>query len=78
MSAEENNAVSRRADVELFNRGNLDVADEHFAPDFVFHDPASGEDWRGPENVKQYATMMRAASPDLRYTVEDQIAEVDK
>jgi steroid delta-isomerase-like uncharacterized protein len=78
MSAEENKAIARRADEELFDRGNLDVADELFAPNFVFHDPASGEDWHGPESVKQYAAMLRAAFPDLRYTVEDQIAEGDK
>src|SRR5829696_8112721 len=77
VSAEENKAISRRADEELFDRGNLEVADELFAPNFVYHDPASGEDWRGPESVKQYAAMMRAAFPDLYYTVEDQIAEGD-
>ncbi len=78
MSTEENKAISRRADEELFDRSNLDVADELFASDFVYHDPASGEDWHGPESVKQYATMLRAAFPDLRYAVEDQIAEGDK
>jgi steroid delta-isomerase-like uncharacterized protein len=77
-SSEENKAISRRADEELFDRGNLDVADELFAPNFVFHDPASGEDWHGPESVKRYATMMRAAFPDLHYAVEGQIAEGDK
>ena len=77
-SSEENKAISRRADEELFDRGNLDVADELFAPNFVFHDPASGEDWHGPESVKRYASMMRAAFPDLHYAVEDQIAEGDK
>jgi steroid delta-isomerase-like uncharacterized protein len=77
-SSEKNKAISRRADEELFDRGNLDVADELFAPNFVFHDPASGEDWHGPESVKRYATMMRAAFPDLHYAVEDQIAEGDK
>ena len=76
--SEENKAFARRADEELFNRGSLDVANELFAPNFVFHDPASGEDWHGPDSVKQYATMLRAAFPDLYYTVEDQIAEGDK
>jgi len=54
------------------------VADELFALNFVYHDPASGEDWHGPESVKQYATMLRAAFPDLHYTVEEQITEGDK
>jgi steroid delta-isomerase-like uncharacterized protein len=74
----ENKTISRRADEELFNRGNLDVADELFAPSFVYHDPASGEEWRGPESVKQYAAMLRAAFPDLHQTIEDQVAEGDK
>jgi steroid delta-isomerase-like uncharacterized protein len=78
MSARENKAIARRADEELFDRGNLDVVDELFALNFVYHDPASGEDWHGPESVKQYATMLRAAFPDLHYSVEDQIAEGDK
>ncbi len=78
MSTEENKAISRYADVELFDRGNLEVADELFAPNFVHHDPVSGEDWRGPESVKQYAAMMRAAFPDLYYTEKDQVAEGDK
>ena len=62
MSAEENKAVSRRADEEPFDRGNFKVADELFAPNFVYHDPASGEDWHGPQSVKRYAAMMHAAS----------------
>lgn len=74
----ENKAISRHADEELFDRGNLEVADELFAPNFVFHDPVSGKDWHGLESVKHYATMMRAAFPNLHYAVEDQIAEGDK
>jgi steroid delta-isomerase-like uncharacterized protein len=78
MLPEENKAIARRADEELFDRGNLEVADELFAPDFVYHDPASGQDWHGLESVKKYASMLRAAFPDLRYTVEDQVAEGEK
>ena len=78
MSAEENKAVSRRADEEPFDRGNFKVADELFAPNFVYRDPLSGEDWHGPQSVKQYAAMMRAALPDLYYTEKVQVAEGDK
>jgi steroid delta-isomerase-like uncharacterized protein len=74
----ENKAISRRADEELFNRGNLNVANELFAPNFVYHDPTSGEDWHGSESVKRYAAMLRAAFPDLHQTIEEQIAEGDK
>ncbi len=78
MLPEENKAIARRADEELFDRGNLEVADELFAPNFVYHDPASGEDWHGLESVKQYAAMLRAALPDLHVTIEDMVAEDDK
>jgi steroid delta-isomerase-like uncharacterized protein len=78
MSEATNKAISRRADEELFNRGNLDVADELFAPDFVYHDPATGEDLSGPESVKRFAAALRAAFPDLHQTIEDQVAEGDR
>ena len=77
-TSEENKDISRRADEELFNRGNLSIADELFASNFVYHDPVSHEEWRGPESVKSYATMLRVAFPDLHQTIEEQIAEGDK
>ena len=76
MSAEENKAISRRADAELFDRGTSRW--QTSASNFVYHNPLSGEDWHGPESVKQYAAMMRAAFPDLHYTEKDQVAEGDK
>jgi steroid delta-isomerase-like uncharacterized protein len=78
VSAEENKAVSRRVAQEIFNGGNLDLADELYAPDYVLHDPSLPEDLHGPEGIKQYAAMSLGASPDARVTVEDQVAEGDK
>ncbi len=78
MSAEENKAVVRRELEELYNKGgDLDAAEEIYAPDFVGHEPAVG-DIRGIEGAKQYAATMRLAFPDLSCTVEDQVAEGDK
>ena len=54
MSTEENKALARRVLEEMFNKGNLDVADELLASDYVDHDPAMPEDIRGPEGFKQY------------------------
>ena len=53
MSAEENKALARRLIEEMVNRGNLDAADEIAAPDYVGHDPASPQEIRGPEGLKQ-------------------------
>ncbi len=77
MSAEENKALARRVIEEMFNKGNLDVADELLAPDYVDHDPAMPEDIRGPEGFKEYVSAFRSAFSDLHVEIEDQIAEGD-
>jgi len=77
-TAEENKAVVRRQEEELFTRGNLDAADEIYAPGYVGHDPSNPEDIRGLEAAKQAAADYRRAFPDLRVTLEDLIAEGDK
>lgn len=77
MSAEENKAIVRRLFEELWNQGKLDVADEIFATDYIFHEPVAGE-VRGPEGFKQFVSMYRIAFPDLQFRIEDQIAEGDK
>lgn len=78
MSAEENKALVRRALEEHFNQGNLDLAEEIFAPDYVNHDPATPDFGSGPEAANQAARLYRGAFPDAQITVEDQIAEGDK
>ena len=77
MSAEEKKAIVRRLFEELWNQGKLDVADEIFATDYIFHEPIAGE-VRGPEGFKQFVSMYRIAFPDLQFRIEDQIAEGDK
>jgi steroid delta-isomerase-like uncharacterized protein len=76
--SEQNKAIVRRAFNELFTEGDLDVADEVFAPDYVGHDPALTYDMHGPEQFKQFVLMYRIAFPDLELTVEDQVAEGDE
>jgi steroid delta-isomerase-like uncharacterized protein len=76
-SAQENKAGSRRVAEEIFNGGNLNLADELYAHDYVLHDPALAEDLHGPEGLKQYAAMNLGAFPDVSVSVEEQIAEGD-
>jgi steroid delta-isomerase-like uncharacterized protein len=77
--SEENKALVRREIEELFNHtGNLNVAEEVYAPDFVGHDPTMPEDLHGMEAARQFAEGMRSAFPDLTCTIEEQIAEGDK
>ncbi len=78
MSAEENKAVTRRFLEEIFTAGNLELVDELFASNYVLHDPSVPQEVRGPEGMKQYVAMYRAAYPDTRFTIEDQIAQGDE
>jgi steroid delta-isomerase-like uncharacterized protein len=78
MSVEENKAVLRREVEELYNHtGNLDVVEQIFSPDYLSHEPTSGE-VRGIEGARQFAATFRKAFPDLENTIEDMIAEGDK
>jgi steroid delta-isomerase-like uncharacterized protein len=78
MMSEENKEKTRRFLEEAFNEGNLGVADEIFASDYILHDPAIPEEISGPEGIKQFVQMYRSAFPDTHITVEDQIAEGDE
>ena len=77
MSAEENKVVVRRLIEEVYNRGNLDIADELLAPDYVDHTWPPGK-YAGREGLKRSVAKQRAASSDLHITIEEQIAEGDK
>jgi len=77
MSAGELKAIAAREYQEMFSRGNLDVADEIIAADYVGHDPALPDLVRGPEGLKQAAAGYRAAFPDLSVMIEQQVAEGD-
>ena len=76
MSTEENKAVLRR-NGEALNTGDLAVADETIAPNYIYHG-SGGLEFKGPEGFKQIITMLRTAFPDLHVTVEDMVAEGDK
>ncbi|MCB0144029.1 MAG: ester cyclase, partial [Caldilineaceae bacterium] len=65
MSTETNKAIVRRLWEEVWNQGNLSVCDEIFDADYAAHE-------------KGFVPVLRAAFPDLHFTIEDMIAEDDK
>ena len=77
MSAEQNKAILRRFFEEIFNNGDLSVADEIVAADYVNHNPAPGET-PGLEGLKEFVTNLRTAFPDVSFTIDDEVAEGDK
>jgi len=78
MSVEEKNkALVRHFLEEVYNRGNLDKADELLAPEYVDHTVPPGK-YAGREGLKRSVAKQRASSSDLHITIEEQIAEGDK
>ncbi|MGA3167653.1 MAG: ester cyclase [Terriglobia bacterium] len=74
-ATEANKALVRRMIEEGWNKHNLALLDEHYA-DCVYYNPATGE-LKG-EALKQFSASMLAAFPDIRFTIEDLVAEGDK
>lgn len=73
MSAKDNKEAVRRTVEEAINKGELDVIDEVMDAGYVYHVPDN--EVVGPDGFKLYVSMMRAALPDLKMTIEDMVAE---
>jgi hypothetical protein len=71
MPVSANEALVRRAIEAIWNRGDLDLADELFAPGYVNHGGLIGDLVLGPEAVKVSAAMYRLAFPSLQISVEE-------
>jgi ketosteroid isomerase-like protein len=75
---EANEALARRFHDEIFEQGNLDVADEILAPDFAWYNPPTDTFLTGPEAIKQQARDFRGFFSELVMTDDDVIAEGDR
>ena len=74
---EENKSDARRGLEELWNTGDLAIADEVYAIKFVNHEVTHSQ-FRGLESYKKYVTAIRSVMSDFRVTIEDMIAEGDE
>lgn len=77
MSAETNKALVLASIDEGWNARHLAIFDQLLHPDLVDHSIPSGLP-ATREGAKQLATYVWRAFPDLRFTIEDQIAEGNK
>ena len=78
MSTEQNKTIIRKWVEEGWNKGNLALVDEIFAPNFVHHDPSNLVPVNNSEAMKKYVGMVRTAFPDATFTIEDLLAEGDE
>jgi steroid delta-isomerase-like uncharacterized protein len=75
--SEENKAIVRRIVQEIWNAGNLDLADKLVSADYVDNVAGSGSPV-GPEGFKDAVSGVRDAFPDFTITINDMISEGDK
>jgi steroid delta-isomerase-like uncharacterized protein len=76
MSTEENKAIVRRMTEVFYNQGNIESADQFFAPSYVHHDPASPH-VRDRDGLKEVVRTFGAGCPDLHITIDELLAEGD-
>ena len=76
MTTESNKALMQRF-TQFINTASEELAGELISPDAIFHVPGSAEPMRGPAGYLAVIGMMRGGFPDIRWTLEETIAEDD-
>ena len=77
MSAD-NKAIVRRLYEEVWNKRRTELVDELISPSHALHDPNVSGSAIGPEAYKRQVTHFVTGFPDLRFSIEDTVAENDK
>ena len=77
MSAE-NKAIVRRLYEEVWNQRKLEVVNELISPSHALQGPNIFSSSVGPEAYKRQVSRFLEGYPDLRWTIENTIAEEDK
>jgi steroid delta-isomerase-like uncharacterized protein len=77
MDVDANKNVVERFYEEVWGRGNVEVADEVFADDYVRHDLRPARAAPGAAGQAQIAQAFRHAFPDLQWRVDLVLAEHD-
>lgn len=78
MSAEQYKTIARRVREEFVSTGNMELADELLAVDFVYYGPAMLPEVRGREAFKQTIAAFRQGFPDLTERVDEQFVDGDR
>lgn len=69
--------TAERIPLEVLNEGNFGLVDELYAPDYVEHSPLP-EVPPTRDGLKQTLIALKAAFPDLHYTIDDAIESGDR
>jgi predicted ester cyclase len=72
-----NKALVRRVFEEVIPGGDPTAMRDLVAPDFLDHDPLPGQP-AGAAGAEYVVSTMPGAHPDLRFTIDDLVAEADR
>ena len=75
VTAATNARLVRQVIEEIWNGGDLELADQVFAPDYVNHGGLIPDLVRGPEAIKISVALYRLAFPEFRVAVVDLLAQ---
>lgn len=78
MSIEQNKTIVRQLIEEVFNQGDIALADTLVAPDFIEHEALPPGMPSGREGTKAATQMMHTAVSNFKAVINDMIAEGDK
>jgi steroid delta-isomerase-like uncharacterized protein len=77
MSAEDK-AIIRRLYGEVWNGRRLDLVSEIISPSHALHISNAADSSIGPEAYKSQVTQFLSGFPDLRFSIDDMVAEDEK
>ena len=63
---------------KIWNQGDTSAADQIFADTYVAHIASISSPINSADEFKQFVALFRALSPDMCFTIDDQVAEGDK
>ena len=75
---EQNKELTRRFYEECWNQGKADRVEQFVAKDCRYHDPVFPSLEPGADSLKRHITMCRQGFPNLRFTIDDILAERDE
>jgi len=77
MSTDQNKVIARRIVDESWTKHNPSILDGIFSNDAVLHDPQNPTVAKGPQGAKSTLARYLRAFPDLKITIEREIADGD-
>lgn len=77
MTLDANKALVRRVFEEVIPSGDATAMRDLVAPDFLDHDPLPGQP-AGVQGAEYVVTTRHGAHPDLRFTIDELVAEADR